>query len=530
MQVVGERISFRLDPYIFLHLCLLAAIIFWQYGPLKQPILGDPGYFIYLGQEMARGRAPYSSTFDIKPPLVRLMGALAAIVGRTVGVDDVVAMRLASLVVGTLAVGFTYLVVARLLEHRGLGLVATLVMASFSFLAESAAVGSEPKVIMALMGLITLYSIQNRIWWLAGLAGSLAFLAWQPGAVYALLALAASLLLGDKERRSCFVRAFLGAVVPLGLLVLYLGYHGALDDAVRQCVIFPLSMVSKKAPTSLTSRLAHIVRVLYRAYGSEMWFIRLGVIGLLARFSYWGWTWARGTSSIKARQEAFFTLSWLALVFLSLVQYGQGPDFIPLLPYVATGVAWMVGVGTTWFSKSLSWLGRTGATLYAPRAFLGVALIWVVIYGMGDIHYPRRKPNLERQRAFVEEIVGALGPNDEVLAIGVPEILVLSGRENASKYIYFHGGVVDWIDAHEEGGFSAFLEDIQERKPKVVALARLPRRSIHMQGLLQWVEENYDLYFAKGKLRIGRRERYRYKQSRMKRIYVWSGDTTQFSE
>jgi len=167
---------------------------------------------------------------------------------------------------------------------------------------------------------------------------------------------------------------------------------------------------------------------------------------------------------------------------------------------------------------------------YAQRAFLGVALIWVVIYGMGDIHHPKGEPKLGRQRAFVEEIVSALGPNDEVLAIGMAEILVLSGRENASQYIYFHGGVDGFMDEHEAGGFSAFLGDLQERKPKVVALARLPTRSSQMQELLQWVEGNYDLYFAKGAFRIDGKGRYWYTQSKTKRIYLWSADTTQVSE
>jgi len=337
--------------YVFLFLCLLAAIIFWQYGPLRQPILGDPGYFIYLGQEIARGKAPYLSVFDNKTPLAGMMGALAAIIGRTAGVHDVVAMRFASLMVGTLTVGFTYLVVKALFEHRVLGLIAALVMASFSFFAERAAVGGEPKIIMVLMGLITLYSIQDRIWWLAGLAGSLAFLAWQPGAIYAVSALAASLLIGEKGRRPHFTQAFLGLVIPLALLVLYLGYHGALDDAIQQCVIFPLSMVSRKAPASLTAGLGHIAKVLYRVYGSEMWFIQIGAAGLVVRLACWGWTFARDASSVKARQEAFFTLSWSAFVCLSLVQFGHGPDFIPFLPYIATGVACIVCMAIAFVSR-----------------------------------------------------------------------------------------------------------------------------------------------------------------------------------
>ncbi len=46
-----------------------------------------------MGQEIARGKAPYSSVVEYKTPLIGLLGALAVIIGRVFEIPDLMAIR-----------------------------------------------------------------------------------------------------------------------------------------------------------------------------------------------------------------------------------------------------------------------------------------------------------------------------------------------------------------------------------------------------------------------------------------------------
>ena len=71
----------------------VALITFSQYG-FYGKLLRDDAIFLYGGQRLAEGVAPYLGIFDVKGPIAPMVAGLGALISKWLGWDDVYTVRL----------------------------------------------------------------------------------------------------------------------------------------------------------------------------------------------------------------------------------------------------------------------------------------------------------------------------------------------------------------------------------------------------------------------------------------------------
>src|SRR3954447_16156407 len=177
----------------------------------------DEAIYAYGGQQLADGVPVYLGIFDPKPPLPTFLTAIGAIAGQVVGKDELVMMRAEFFVFALLAVVAVYWLGLRLWKSPLAALAGAVVFASFKGFAMDAFPGPDAKTPGIFLAVLSLGLLVRRKWFLAALAGSLAFLDWQPLGVYAAAAVIAAVLASTPEeaRWKRGARALAGAVIPL---------------------------------------------------------------------------------------------------------------------------------------------------------------------------------------------------------------------------------------------------------------------------------------------------------------------------
>src|SRR5215468_228527 len=68
--------------------------VMFLYRPASQPLRGDPALYEYIAQSILRGQMPYRDVIDPKGPGAMYASALAMAIGRALGLNDVLAVRL----------------------------------------------------------------------------------------------------------------------------------------------------------------------------------------------------------------------------------------------------------------------------------------------------------------------------------------------------------------------------------------------------------------------------------------------------
>ena len=233
-KVVSSIRGRWLDGLLLTLLVGLAALVFSKYGPFEQAIEGDASMQIYVAQQMVRGNPPYLTVFFPKTPLTGLAGAMAILIGRPLGITDVIAIRTLFFMVAVFCVPFVYLLARRLADSRIAGVMVGLALAFNPIFGEYACAGPEPKILTMLWGLISLWALARGSWFLSGVAGSLSFLSWQPGGIFIFLILVAAYLWQGEEQAKRLTRPLVGVLVPLALLGIYLIAVDAWAPALRQ--------------------------------------------------------------------------------------------------------------------------------------------------------------------------------------------------------------------------------------------------------------------------------------------------------
>jgi len=488
----------RTDLFACVLLCLLALAVFLQYDIFQQPMILDPGYFVYMGQQILQGHAPYATAFDHKTPLASFVCALAILVGRIAGVPDILAVRYTFLIAAVLCIAFTYLAARTVFASRLVGLLSAVIMLSFSSFAILAVAGAEPKILMILLGLISICAIHRRAWWLSGLTAALSFSAWQGGGLFMVLALSVPAVRHGRDRARNLLFCFLGMLIPLGAMAAYFHSHGALTEAFRQTILFNFGYMHDKLPTSLVDSLEHLRRAALGGYAAESWFF---VFGLL------GWTLWLGRNLLSPRvifqrtcldrKTSPFLLSWHALVLLSLGNFQGIPDYVPLLPYISIWAAYLMVTGVEYSGRLLKEV-TSGRLAHRGRLWLSLlSVAFVLLYGTADaLKYDQPALTLPDQMILVRDLMQCVAPDEKILVVGAPEVLVLSERANALRYLYFYNNVDAYAERYEPAGFAGLIESLDQDKPAVIVYARRSNTK-YQNWLFQWFERNYDIYRLK---------------------------------
>ncbi len=457
---------------------LLAALVYGAYG-FDNKLLRDDAAYVYSGQRLVAGDAPYESIYDLKGPVVHLLMGVGVGGARVLGLDDLSGVRLWFFLISCATVAAVYLL-GRELHSRRAGLLAAATFVGFYGFALHAASGPRAKTPVVLFMVLALLFTARRRWFLAGAAGALAALTWQPTGLVALATL--YLAWRQPDRRTAVGRLIAGAAIPVAVVVaifVALGAFGALFEAtVLDVLEFRAGATGKR---SLADRLTDPVQAVRAGYAQLAAPIVLGFSVIAAAYA-WRRAVAGSWSAAFARDPwAVVLLTFPAPFLWSLVDFQTYPDFYPFLPYAALGFGVLLALASG--GEALAKIHR-----HAPAALVATLVTALALLAL-SIATPARGNALSRQRAGADGIVAAFGADTRMVSVGAPELLVLLERPNPNRYPYVVSFVDKAIDRKTPGGFRAWVDELADFDADVVLSGRTDGALI--EPLERYLAENF---------------------------------------
>jgi hypothetical protein len=417
LSAVAERLRSHGAALAALAIC---AVHFGGFDFRTQPILTDVKYFLYFAFRVAQGEVPHLHLFDNKTQLASLVGGAVYALADGLGLDPLMAIRVAYLGIAATGGFLLFFVLRRLGGDSGVaGLLGTLAYCTFGFLGVLPAVGNIPKLIMAVCATAMALLVERSRWFWAGAAGAVAFMDWQVGALVGLAALASAALYGAPRLRACLAVAA-GGAAGLAPFLLYYAVHGALGAWFGQVVVASFFRgTTALASRTVGDRVDRIDRLVDITGPGRSWLFFLGAAGILVAAA---WLW-RGRSAARAR-----------LLF-------------PLLAY---------HLGVLAFSLlDFQWYGDFFLILHSAAFFLG--LVWVAIYrAVADrLTRPETAPAGLRRAVAAAALIGAValarpGPLRPEYELQAP--LIAPGTTLADQV-----AVADYVMQRIEGRTAAFF-------------------------------------------------------------------------
>lgn len=506
----------RLHVWLFVGWTLLALVVLWQYDPVQRKLDADASFMVYAGQQILRGHAPYVSVGIVKLPVSPLVAALGIAAGRGFGVDDILAARIAFWLCAGLTVGAVYLLGAQILNPLGffrfgesakpprvlMGSFAAVVLLSMQALGVQVAEGPEAKLPMVCAGMFCLVLLAREKFFWAGIAGALSFMAWQPGLIFVAAALVGSMVARDRKRT--LVQTVTGIALPLVLIGAYLAWNGALASMFRQAFGANANYLGEKKVAVgilgvLVGNVSKVWEVSLACSFTEAPLIVLGYVGMLGGAVFLMWKMAR-TRDAQTFLSAFpVVLSGAALFGFSLLDLQACSDAVPLLPFLALGAGAVFVAIFVVISRALKMRPRLA------RALGIVMLLLFAVYGTRDAFAQSRQTGLEQQRELVNELAARIGTADRVQQFGDTVFLVMTGRENATRFVHLGEKQGLGILTAEGVSMDALVDQLRSANPRVITLSRAKDKE-WARPLYAWIEAHYNLGTSYGASEGGTRK------------------------
>lgn len=440
---------------------LVAAALFTRFS-LDDNLSRDESVYAYGGQQLAGGTAPYASIFDPKTPLSTFVAGAAVAAARAIGAGEVSTIRIVFFGCEVLTVLAIYALGFLLWDSVLAALGAAVALASFQGFASAALGGPDPKAPGILFSVVAMALLVRRHWFWGALAGSLACLAWQPLAIFWLLAVAGAWLMTDSpQRRAAVLQALAGAAIPFAAAALYFALAGELHALIEGVATYPLTGISRP-PETVTARAHRILRVADAGNGPGtvvFWVGLATMIGVAAvRVAR---AWPRLGALLKDPFLVIVIASGMALAAYSLLDFQQYGDLFPAVPYATLGAGGAVGLAVRAPLR-----GRAAAA--APIAAV-VSILAVIGASWAVYSHPRQSDtDLLRQRAQASAIERLLNPGESLYVLGDPTALVLTGRRNPDRFIYLRFGIARWKVLHTRGGMAGWQAQIRAADPGII--------------------------------------------------------------
>jgi hypothetical protein len=478
---------------LFWIVLILATMVLLQAQFWRQPSGGDYANWDYVAQVIARGGVPYRDAVNNKSPLSAYIGAAAIIATRPFGLRDVLAIRIIFIVLSALTVAFTFLVTRDYFsDARTALLAATIILTLEPFISMNVR-GVQPKTPMVLFGLVTLWAIAKERAYTAGVFAMLSALSWQPGLLFLGVAGLAFSQYLRRWRDMKVAQLLIGALIPLGIVLVYFWIAGALTDFYHWNIHFNATVYAPRETRSLSNFIAHISEMLNGAFRDSRVYFYAAAVGLLiavARELKRGIERGGGYLFDSCRGHAVVIAPVVYFAFCVVDIQGR-PDIIPLLPFVAMFAAFAFGFVVNREVNLLTrvWSNANGVVITNAAFVVLFGFVFLINHRVFSERHVF--PTLRDQDTEVAEIASHLQPEDKIFVHGSTEILVLSGLSNASKYFFLDRGKDQYLDQIEPGGFSGWLERLKRERPKVVALSRTAAVD-RLEELQAWIAQDYD--------------------------------------
>lgn len=467
---------------------VVVAIVLFTRFSIAGGMSRDESIYVYGGQQLSHGVAPYDSIFDPKTPLATMLSGLGAWLGHLFGYRDVYVIRVLFFLCSVLAVLAIYLLVQRMWNSVLGGLTAAVVLASYEGFARDALPGPDAKTPGVLLLILCMWLAARRNWFWAGLTGSLAFLVWQPFLIFPAMAVLAAGVAGKEGRLRALGMAVAGVLIPIAVTCVYFAAAGAFGVFVESTLEYPLTGVQRKH-RSLRGRISHIADVVHHFYGFSGVLFWIGTVLFLALFA--GVAWRARQRWPNALTDPVLVIVGLTGLFefgYALIDFEGYPDVFPLLAFPAIGI----GAAVAFIERRASLPASREVVIGVTTAALTLLTVLSAYWFTND-----RGANNE---TFHNELAAGCVLRDVVptgtplYAIGSPVPLVVTGRRNPDRYIYLDAGVDAWKVHHTAGGLAGWEEQIKRADPAVVALQGWNGK--YRTALWEWlVSEGYHRWF-----------------------------------
>ncbi len=491
--VDAKRLTSRHPWHWLVPLALFGAAILvgLLYDPWRNPILDDLAIFAYRARMAAEGIPPHAGLYDAKSSLGILLGGAAIAAGNLVGMPPLLALRSCMLVVYGLSVVATFGMAYQYTSSRTAAIIAAIFMLSFEALARYAATSVEPKEVMIVLGLASLYAASERRWFWAGLGAAGAGLAWQVGFGFALVAAVLVLAQGTPRGRG-ILQLVGGVLLALALYSAYFVAYGAWYDMVLQSVIAPFIRAGGKF--DLLPNFTFLAERFYAGYRGQV------VVAVLALFG-WLLQWRRALTARRHAVYLFLTgprtagtlLAFHGLLLYTLIDFQNYPDLIPLLPFVALFAAYPLAVVWLKVLRQLRWTPRT-----RRRAAAAAVLVLFVLVNLNVLlRPPLRVPvrlTWQLQAEAAAELQDRLG-DAPVFFLGRDELLFFMDRRPLTRYTFLVKNTDLFIDLVEPGGFKGWLAQVAATQPASIATKRVKKGKFYsaknLNLLKSWISREY---------------------------------------
>lgn len=495
LEELGSRLKkMKLGVVLALVAFLAGAGVMLMYSPLRHMEAGDSAVYDYMAQSIVRGQIPYRDAIDSKGPGSLYLSALVMLIGKAVGVQDILAVRLFYVVLTGLLCTITYLVAEAYLRSRLAAVIAFLIPLVSEQFAEMMIEGTRPKLPMILCGMVTLLLIaKDRPFW-AGLFSMLSCLCWQPGLVFTGTAVLmfSRYLTSWRDLRAFKVLA--GAAIPLAVVLLYFYSVGALGDLWMWTVHYNYAVYMPEAKVPANVALAQVWRLTTRAMGANIIWVKLSIAGFVIYAIERLWRRLREKKVLAVPdlfRDAILIPPVVHLAFCVVNWQGQ-ECLIPFFPFIGIFAGYfVVAVARMIISIPLIGRNRFALRLVECAPIIPVLLIMLSVINHARVYELEPGGTLQDQEAEFKAVSDILEPNDKIYVHGTLELLVLLNRPNLNKYIFLPYGKDEYIGSKLPGGFKQILAEMEAQAPKVIALSRL-RTVSHRGDLLQWAAEHYD--------------------------------------
>lgn len=437
-----------------------AVALFTRFG-INGLLSRDEAIYTYGGQQLAHGVAPYASIFDPKTPLSTIIAGGAAGLAHAVDRNDIYAIRAAFFVCSCLTVLAVYVLALRLFRSVAAGVVAAIVFTSFTGFAQDALSGPDAKTPGILLAVLAMWLTLERRWVVAAVAGSLAFLVWQPLLIYPVVTVVVAALSSDQGgRRRAAGFAAVGAGVPIVATVIGFAAGGALDDLVNAAFVFPATDVIR-APVTFTGRFTRIADVIHASYGVSGVLLWVGLAAVAICSAVHVVRRRRDvTASLRDPLVSVVLVTGLVEMAYAIYDFQGYPDVYPLLPYGALGLGALTALITRTLSDARARRAVTAGALAAVTVLAGFSWTW---YGDAP-----DKGMFRDQRASACAVERLLGSTGHLYALGNPAFVALTHRRNPDQFLYLGSGVDEWKIDHTTGGFGGWVAQVLARQPAVI--------------------------------------------------------------
>jgi len=442
----------RPDPLIWLS-CAAALVVYLLHG-FDGRLTRDLGVYSYGGQQVAEGVPPYVAIVNRAGPLGHLIPGIGVVVGRAIGADDVLAMRVLSMLLAIACIGLTYLLGRDLFRSRLAGIAAAAAMLCTQGFITYATYGPREKTAMVLFVLCGLLAMLKQRWGTTGFFIALATLTWQPVFLAAIAGAAVAAFLGLRTGRfRALVRLAVGGLIPT---VITVGAYAAIGELQVFLDDFLLINAQYTKQVSLLDSPAYLWQLMDDAYGWSLWVF---IVGSLAQLVLTGIVISRRERRRGPEGAALVGtgVMFVVGVLWSLKAFNGWPDAFFLLPGAALGIAGIAVVLARWLPS---------------RAAVAVVLVWAVAATAMAVDYSvsSRDDTLDGQRADVEAAMKLLPADTTMLSVEAPEPLVLAHLRNISRYQLLGNGLLDYLDATWPGGSMGYGRWVAEQAPTVIAV------------------------------------------------------------